>query len=417
MKNRIIATAIGGSLLISNTAHANLSQFQGVWTALDGTDEGRAVDARIVSELTLTIWQDKYILSLPDGHFSMTIQNNKSEENGFTLIRGDGQSGKRRFDGNYSMTDGILTISYSPEAVDSSSNGDQNERRIFRWRRSQQINLPLGSKSFRNSLGMQFSLILPNTFVAGAQSHEPRRQDEIQRRITISRPYYIGIHEVTVGQYKIYKQEVGDSEEIGGISTIVDGVTRYSGSSSWDNPGFEQGDNHPVIFVSWKDAVAYCDWLSKKEGRKYRLPTEAEWENAARGGSQTAYWWGDEEKHAKGRANIGDMMYAKSYPNRDFRVRHNDGYVFTAPVGSFRPNQFGLYDVSGNAMEWVDDWWNLPSVQPQRDPSGPKNGTLKVAKGGGWANKPGEARSAFRFRENPELRFGGTGFRILLETQ
>lgn len=172
---------------------------------------------------------------------------------------------------------------------------------------------------------------------------------------------------------------------------------------------------HPVVFVTWEDTVDFCDWLSVKEGKTYRLPTEAEWEYAARGGTQTAYWWGDDPNGGSGNANLAERSYVERFPGRDFKLAFDDGYIFTAPVGRFEPNPFGLYDMSGNVLEWVLDWWSPPPLDPQRDPQGPATGQFKLAKGGGWATHPADARSGFRFHDALSNRFAGMGFRVVLQ--
>jgi formylglycine-generating enzyme required for sulfatase activity len=284
----------------------------------------------------------------------------------------------------------------------------------------------MDNSTVRNSLEMEFKLILPGTFLMGSTIRDQTnfgRLDEGQRRLSISRPFYLGAYEVTRGQYRQYQDALQRGEASpanvalppGGATTAIDGINRFDANANWDAPPFPQNDEHPVIYVSWHEAVAFCSWLSMKEGRTYRLPTEAEWEYAARGGSSTTYWWGDDPEGALGKANIADRAYAARFPVRDYGLKYNDGFIFTAPVGSFQANPFGLHDMIGNVFEWVQDWYALPSTSPDHDPKGPDNGQLKVAKGGGWASAPAESRLSFRFREDPSLRFSGMGFRVLLQ--
>jgi formylglycine-generating enzyme required for sulfatase activity len=239
--------------------------------------------------------------------------------------------------------------------------------------------------------------------------------EEGQRRVTLSRPFYIGAHEVTVAQYRQFANEQKRVVSPGGVTTRVDGLNRFDPAASWSNVGFPQTDRHPAVYISWEDASQFCVWLSQKEGKLYRLPTEAEWEFAARGGTQSAYWWGEDITGAEKRANFGDQSYAKRFPDHDFKTGVDDGHVFTSEVGSFAANAFGLYDVSGNVFEWVQDVYGLLGPAPDRDPTGPPNGQFRVARGGGWATKPEGVRSAFRFREDPSLRFSGMGFRVVLQ--
>jgi formylglycine-generating enzyme required for sulfatase activity len=183
--------------------------------------------------------------------------------------------------------------------------------------------------------------------------------------------------------------------------------------ANWRNPLFEQTDEHPVVCVSWNDAKAFCDWLSKKEGMEYRLPTEAEWEYAARAGSETTWYWGDDESGAQGRANVADEGADLPHTFRFKGVR--DGYTYTAAVGTFAPNALGLYDVIGNVSELCQDWYgeNYYSASPTEDPTGPDTGEYRVGRGGSWHDYPGITRSANRDEGTPESRLAYIGFRVV----
>ena len=112
-----------------------------------------------------------------------------------------------------------------------------------------------------------------------------------------------------------------------------------------------------MVNVSWNDAVAFCKWLSKKEGKTYRLPTEAEWEYACRAGTTTRYYSGDDPETLAKVGNVADAAFKAKFPDWEYTIKANDGYVFTAPVGKFKPNAFGLYDMHGNAWQWCADWY------------------------------------------------------------
>ena len=126
---------------------------------------------------------------------------------------------------------------------------------------------------------------------------------------------------------------------------------------SWRNAGFEQTDEHPVVCMSWNDAVEFCKWLSRKEGKTYRLPTEAEWEYACRAGTTTRYYSGDDPETLAKVGNVADAAAKAKFPEWTWTIKASDGYVFTAPVGRFKPNAFGLYDMHGNAGQWCADWY------------------------------------------------------------
>ncbi len=157
---------------------------------------------------------------------------------------------------------------------------------------------------------------------------------------------------------------------------------------------FEQTDEHPVVNVSWNDAVAFCEWLSQKEGELYRLPTEAEWEYACRAGTTTQFYGGDNPELLSELGNVIDGTFNAKFPGWTLNSA-NDGYVYTAPVGQFVPNQFGLYDMHGNVWERCSDWCGNYSAAPLVDPEGPPN-KMPVSRGGSWANAPVAARSAYR---------------------
>ena len=190
------------------------------------------------------------------------------------------------------------------------------------------------------------------------------------------------------------------------------------GKYSWRNTGFEQTDEHPVVNVTWNDAVAFCEWLSKKKGQTYRLPTEAEWEYAYRAGTTTRYPSGDDpttlEKGGK-LADLTDAAVRAKIPDWKYMIRASDNYVFTSPVGKSKPNAFGLYDMYGNAFQWCADWYadNSYAVSPAGDPTGPDLGAQRVIRGGTWNFSPLGARSAERNKTEPDSRNCSAGFRVV----
>ena len=148
---------------------------------------------------------------------------------------------------------------------------------------------------------------------------------------------------------------------------------------SWRNVGFEQTDDHPVVCVSWNDAVTFCKWLSKKESKSYRLPTEAEWEYSCRAGTTTRYYSGDDPETLAKVGNVRDAAFEAKYPWYKGTTKASDGYVFTAPVGRFKPNAFGLYDLHGNAWQWCSDWYGEEYYAKSAvdDPTGPDSGEVR----------------------------------------
>jgi formylglycine-generating enzyme required for sulfatase activity len=126
---------------------------------------------------------------------------------------------------------------------------------------------------------------------------------------------------------------------------------------NWRKPGFDQQSTHPVTCVSWDDATAFCQWLSREDGRTYRLPTEAEWEYACRAGTDTLFFWGDDPDAGEGYLNAADETGTPDGRSWTHKFNFKDGYAATSPVGRFKPNAFGLHDMLGNVWEWCSDWY------------------------------------------------------------
>ena len=167
--------------------------------------------------------------------------------------------------------------------------------------------------------------------------------------------------------------------------------------------------------VSWNDAVAFCRWLSRLEGREYRLPTEAEWEYSCRAGSSREYTFGDDAEQVVGFGNVADASLKTMFSNAT-TVRSNDGSIFTTRVGSFRSNEFGLYDMHGNVFEWCSDWYGDYPTSSVVDPVGPVTGSRRVFRGGCWDFGAAYCRSASRGRRYPSDRYFNLGFRVALSS-
>jgi len=206
--------------------------------------------------------------------------------------------------------------------------------------------------------------------------------------------FSIGKYEVTNAQYRRFKPSHNSGD--------------YNGKSL-------NGDNQPVVNVSWNDAVEYAQWLSRQSGKAYRLPIEAEWEYAARGGSSARNYWGNRKDDACGHANVADQ-WAKFIWSDGAIHNCDDGHAVTAPVGRYRPNAFGLYDMMGNVWEWCSDWYdeNYYGVSPKDNPQGPSSGSSRVNRGGSWYSEPWYVRSADRVRFGPSVRGNDLGFRLVL---
>jgi len=269
-------------------------------------------------------------------------------------------------------------------------------------------------KEITNSIGMKLVLIPKGTFVMGSpESEEGRQMDETQHEVTISKDYYLGVTEVTQGQYQ---KVMGKNP-----SYFQKRVIGKSDSSMY-----------PVEQVSWEDAVEFCKKLSdlpeeKKAVREYRLPTEAEWEYACRAGTKTAYSFGADRNALKDFDWFGDnsgekminldRIWEESRGNIDIyleKLLENGGK--THPVGAKKANPWGLYDMHGNVCEWCSDWIDDYPKQAITDPIGPKLGSYRVRRGGSLGLWAASCRSAFRSGTGSSIRSDIFGFRVALSS-
>ena len=225
----------------------------------------------------------------------------------------------------------------------------------------------------------------------------------------------IGKYEVTKAQFARFVQQSG--HQTNGSCFVWNGA-RYlqDASKSWRDPGFAQTEKDPVVCVNWDDAHAYTEWLAKKSGRRYRLPTEAEWEYAARAGSKTVRPWGDDARNACRYANVADLSTLREVPGTGSWLFHecDDKHAYTAPVGSYRANAFGLYDVLGNAWEWTEecqDEANAGAASGNRDCTDSAC-CRRVLRGGAWVDSPVLVRYDFRFFIDSVDRDFYVGFRV-----
>ena len=252
-----------------------------------------------------------------------------------------------------------------------------------------------------NSLGMKFTLIKAGEFLMGSPDTDKDAYDieKPQHRVRITRPFYLGVHEVTRGQFRMFVDDSGYQTE-----AEKDGKGGYGWNEeakkfeqnpryTWLNPGFEQTDLHPVVNVSWNDAVAFAEWLGKKEGKTYRLPTEAEWEYACRAGTTTRFFCGDDAEGLAEVGNVADGTAKAKHPDWTWAIAAQDGFVYTSPVGHYPPNAWGLHDMHGNVREWCWDWYGGDFYKSSRvdDPAGPFQAAYRVIRGGNWLNSRASA--------------------------
>jgi formylglycine-generating enzyme required for sulfatase activity len=275
-----------------------------------------------------------------------------------------------------------------------------------------------GEKVLANSIGMKLVLIPAGQFLMGGsepigaalghfglgEEHKSRFLSEYpQHRVRITRPFYLGACPVTRGQFRKFVEATGyrtDAEKDGKGGWRRQGENyQQKPEYTWRNVGFPQTDEHPVADVSWNDAKSFCLWLSSKEGKTYRLPSEAQWEYACRAGNTTRYAFGDDE------SALGQYAWYEG----------NSGDT-THPVGEKRPNAFGLYDMHGNVCQWCADWYdaNYYEKPATDDPEGPPAGTDRTYRGGARLDDASSCRAACRGRCPPENRSDSLGFRVCL---
>jgi formylglycine-generating enzyme required for sulfatase activity len=288
---------------------------------------------------------------------------------------------------------------------------------------------------------MKLLLIRKGDYQMGSEEFPSERPTRPAR---VTKDFYMAVHHVTVAQFRAFVKDTGyktdaekDNKGAEGFDRSIPWVVKKA-EFNWKNPGFDQGDDHPVVCVSWNDAVAFCQWLSKKEGKSYRLPTEREFEYAIRAGTKTHWSTGDTPESLKGFANCADLALAekgkidpKKLTDRNKGTSAissgiaawNDGYPFTSPVGALKPNPWGLHDMHGNAWQWCLDpsGSNRPTKEPRREPEDvvamAKGNTNREIRGGAWWLGPGRCRSANRAMRHQSDSFAYVGFRVAREAE
>jgi formylglycine-generating enzyme required for sulfatase activity len=276
-------------------------------------------------------------------------------------------------------------------------------------------------KPFRDCVGCPRMVVIHGgSFVMGSpdvnapSSETGRGEDESpQHKVKIA-SFVLGQTEVTRGQFaKFVKQTKYRAGEK--CWTLSEGTFEERDGLNWRAPGFAQKDTHPVTCISWNDAAAYVKWLSRITKKNYRLPTESEWEFAARGGTTTARFWGEKAEEACAFANGADKTAQKVIVGASSWTVHDceDGFVFTAPVASFKTNDVGLHDMLGNVWEWTVESYHPNYINAPTDGSIWQGDAEKIAlRGGSWNNGPRDLRAAVRNPNKPDLRFNIFGFRV-----
>ena len=271
--------------------------------------------------------------------------------------------------------------------------------------------------AFRDCPECPEMVVVPaGSFMMGSPASEEGRWDDEGpvHRVTISELFAVGKYEVTRGEFGQFMDATGHSTATD-CKTYENGEFKRRSGLGWQNPGYRQDERHPVVCVSWDDAKAYVAWLSQKTEERYRLLSEAEWEYAARAGTRTSRYWGDDASAQCMHANGYDQT-AKPKLNLDLdNASCRDGWIHTARVGGYSANGFGLLDVLGNVWEWVEDCWHESYAGAPRGGSAWMSGgecRVRVIRGGSWAYIPRNLRSANRNWDFSEDRYYDLGFRI-----
>ncbi|TVQ77757.1 MAG: formylglycine-generating enzyme family protein [Flavobacteriales bacterium] len=248
-----------------------------------------------------------------------------------------------------------------------------------------------GGKFMRGCTAEQLGLCLP--------------EEKPAHRVLLN-DFFMGKYEVTVAQFAVFIEATGyqtDADRFGGSSVWTGETWKKSPGINWmysaaGKKRAEDEFDHPVVHVSWNDAVAFCKWLSDLTEKNYRLPTEAEWEYAARGGQAA---------NATRYAGGGDLQVVAWY-------KSNSG-MQTQQVGRKEANELGIYDLSGNVWEWCADWYGKYAAGEIHDPQGARSGTYRILRGGSWLSLPKRCRVSNRDYNKPQSRGGDSGFRVVLQ--
>ena len=240
-------------------------------------------------------------------------------------------------------------------------------------------------------------------------------------RIRITQPIAMGRYEITRAEYRQFALESGRDRQLLRCRAWVEAKQAFRDiQTTWDRPNLPAvpGDRHPATCIDWHDAVEYARWLSQRSGQRYRLPAEVEWEYAAKAGSNTLRPWGNAADRGCAYANSNDRATAARYPLAWTLAECNDGFADIAPVGSLKPNAFGLFDMIGNVWEWAEDCASLSYFgRPVDQRAWIWDGGCRrrVQRGGGWITGPERSRSAFHGDGDAEDRAEFAGFRVVRE--
>ena len=414
---------------------AEFTEGNAQWQTLTLSADGSRLAASSRQGL-ITIWNSN--ARMPIGSFAQEAPDSLAISSDGSRLTTLGRDGMRIWDVNTrralsqspSESTNVTAIAFSPNGATIALGGVDREVK-FRPMDAPQSSPTLAGEVQANTLGQKLVPIPAGEFVMGTTDETDRRptsnlggpNERPAHSVRITKGFYMSATEVTVAQFRAFVDATGyrttaESSGKGGEHLFAwNEKPRSDPKLNWKNPGFSQADDHPVVHVSWHDAVAFCDWLSKKEGVKHRLPTEAEWEYACRAGTSTNWYCGDFANHLQRAANFADKELVTAYQADRSMFSISDGSAYTSPVGSYIPNAFGLFDMHGNVWEWCSDWYDpvYYNYSPSDDPTGPKNGKTRVQRGGGFWHSGVFSRSAYRDHGPPDQVMSCLGFRVVRE--
>ena len=409
---------------------------QGTFTFADGNKYvGEFKDGKYNGQGTFTFADgNKYIGVYKDGkrngQFTVTYADGEKYVGEFKDDQRNGQGIFYLANGSISQSgvwsdNSLVTAQYiDPNSFTRIANGNsaQSAAEAQRLAAARLAELPKPSQIIKDCADCPEMVVIPaGSFATGSRAAEQELASSAGLTANLTSyenpQRHVNIRSFAAGRYAISKGEFAAFVRAKGYQTEAergDGCFAWNGKEwktdtayNWRNVGFAQADNHPVVCVSWNDAQAYIAWLNQSSGQTYRLLSEVEREYAARGGTQTAFWWGDSINTAQANYGGTGLNYNGS-PKGEWRQA-------TVPVNSFSPNPFGLYNVHGNVWEWVEDCWHGNYSGAPTDGSAWTtgcSGNYRVLRGGSWFNLPAYLRSTYRDWITPGGRGGDVGLRL-----
>jgi len=248
--------------------------------------------------------------------------------------------------------------------------------------------------------GMEFAPVPGSCVATDAAPTAGNSREQTGKKLCVS-GFAIGKSDVTVGQFRRFADATGyksDAERNKGCMVLNGNNWKKQGDANWKNPGFQQEDNHPVVCVSWNDALAFANWMNTLGTGRYRLPTEAEWDYACHSGGKQEGFCGSD--------NIDSVAWYKDNSEKT-----------THPVAQKQANGFALFDMSGNVWQWVQDWYSSSYPATSANPQGPQSGSMRVNRGGGWSCSPALVRASYRYVNLPDGCNSNLGFRLVATPQ